>query len=237
MKIRLAGETAVGMLYPRRCPVCFEIIRPKGRLICPGCVKQLSYLQEPLCRHCGTPLEKEEAEYCLGCRTHPRDFAAGVSVFRYASVSRALLAMKYHDKREFADFFAWEIVRRHGKTILAWEPDALIPVPLHALRRLGRGYNQAELLARRIGKELGIPAETGVLRRVHYTSPQRKLTGAQRRKNLEHAFAARRTELRTVVLVDDIYTTGSTAQACTAALLRAGVERVYMVTAACGQSS
>lgn len=234
--MRQAKEAMLGLLYPRRCPVCFEIVAAKGKLVCPECRGKLRYLQEPLCKGCGAQLAKEEQEYCHNCRQHPKSFAAGISLFQYASVSRALLAFKYKDKREYADFFAWELAGKYGTAILQWKPDALIPVPLHPLRRLGRGYNQAEVLAKRLGALLGLPVRSDVLRRVRYTNPQKRLPDSQRRANLQAAFHASPADLQTVVLIDDIYTTGSTAEACTRALRSAGIKTVYVVTVAGGQN-
>lgn len=233
-----AWEQILSVVYPRRCPVCFEIVMPKPARICPGCRGKLHYVGEPRCAKCGKALLRQEEEYCYDCKHHSRDFEKGISLFSYDSVSRALLAMKYHDHREFADFFGEELVRVYGRQINLWQPEALVPVPLHWLRKLGRGYNQAELLAKRIGDLTDIPVRTDLLKRVRYTSPQRKLGSSRRMENLTRAFQGDmgRKPMERVLLVDDIYTTGSTAQACTLALLRAGIKKVYVISVASGNN-
>ena len=108
---------------------------------------------------------------------------------------------------------------------------ALVPVPVHPERMKTRGFNQAEELARRLSDGLGLPVETGILSRNKNTAPQKDLNPAQRLKNLEEAFSAKRPRagLTSVILVDDIYTTGSTVEACSRVLKRAGVSRVYFL--------
>ena len=113
---------------------------------------------------------------------------------------------------------------------MRWQCDCLIPIPLHPSRQKKRGFNQAEEIARRIGEEWSLPIDTKVLIRVKKTRPQKDLDSATRQKNLEDAFIAdkkRAQAYKRVILVDDIYTTGSTMESCAKALLAAGVQQVY----------
>ena len=118
---------------------------------------------------------------------------------------------------------------RWGKTISEMEADCLVPVPLHPTRYRKRGFNQAELLARELGALSGIPVRTDILFREKKTEAQKELTPDQRIRNLQKAFRAdpEKADVSSVILVDDIYTTGSTAEACTRALKEAGVGKVY----------
>ena len=119
----------------------------------------------------------------------------------------------------------------------SWQPDALIPVPLHKSRMRKRGFNQAALVAERMGERLGIPVEEKLLIRVKKTSPQKELNDSARRENLKNAFqlCGNDVKLKRVVLIDDIYTTGSTLDAAAAALLAAGVEKVYFLSICIGR--
>ena len=150
-----------------------------------------------------------------------------------ASISR----FKYHNRREYADFYAEELLRAYGRMLRSWQPDALIPVPLHKSRMRKRGFNQAALVAERMGERLGIPVEEKLLIRVKKTSPQKELNDSARRENLKNAFqlCGNDVKLKRVVLIDDIYTTGSTLDAAAAALLAAGVEKVYFLSICIGR--
>ena len=146
--------------------------------------------------------------------------------------------IKYKNRREYLDFYGSAIAERLGPQIQRLSPDLLIPVPVHPSRRRARGFNQAEELARRLSERLGIPMSAGILFRIRKTSPQKSLTPAERLQNLEHAFSARPhpKEARRILLVDDIYTTGATMEACARALKKNGAQEVYFVTIFIGAS-
>ena len=94
------------LLFPRRCPVCGQIVMPKGSLICPGCVKKLSWVRGPVCKCCGKEIISGTMEYCPDCAAHPRSFSHGMALFNYNEISAPSLAMvKYHDRREYLDFY------------------------------------------------------------------------------------------------------------------------------------
>jgi len=226
-------QSLVDLLYPRRCPVCGRIVVPKGRFICPDCVGELSWVSQPVCKRCGKELPVDTAEYCLDCTRHPRSFEGGRALLNYnRTASRSMAQIKYNNRREYLDFYAEAMARRLGPAIRRMNAQALVPVPVHPSRMKVRGFNQAEELARRLSKKLGIPVNTGLLRRNRNTIPQKDLNPAQRLKNLQEAFVAVRPPagLESVILVDDIYTTGSTVEACARALKGAGIERVYFLS-------
>lgn len=231
-------EIFLDTLYPRRCPVCDDIVMPKGRLICEKCQKKLSYVCQPICKKCGKEVIGEQAEYCPDCLRHPRSFDHGLALLNYNEAARHSMAkIKYNNKRQYLDFYADAISRRFGKLLLRMKADALVPVPIHPSRRRKRGFNQAEELADRIGKQLGIPVCSDLLVRTRKTLPQKELNPAERLKNLEQAFQVQRMvgDIQRVILVDDIYTTGSTAEACTRALCQAGVRQVYVLSVCIGK--
>ncbi len=234
------GETLVSLLFPRRCPVCGGIVLPRGGLICPGCVKELSPVRQPVCAVCGKELEAASRELCGDCMRRPKTFRRNFALMNYnAAASRSMAAIKYKNKREYLDFYAGAICRRYGRQLARLEPDCLVPVPVHPTRLRQRGYNQAELLAERIGKILGLPVCPEALLRTKKTLPQKELGSAERLRNLQQAFEAGRLPegARIVVLVDDIYTTGSTLEACARILVSMGARKVYGLTICIGRGA
>lgn len=221
------------ILYPRRCPVCGKIVPQRGLLICPDCIGKLSWIRQPLCKCCGKEIISENNEYCSDCAGRPRAFDGGMAVINYNELaSRSMALIKYHNKREYLDFYTEAIFRRLAGKIRRLQPDALVPVPVHPARLKKRGFNQAEELARRLSDFLHIPVNTSMLSRGKNTLPQKALSPAERLYNLEKAFIAAKipSSIHTILLVDDIYTTGSTVEACARVLKRNGAEQVYFVT-------
>ena len=157
----------------------------------------------------------------------------GTALWVYTdSLKEAMASFKYEGCYENAAFFAEEFIRFRKEKLLAWKPDFLIPVPLHRHRRWFRGYNQSEILAEEIGKRLHLPVETDVLCRSLDTSPQKQLDDKARYRNMSSAFyvpesASYKLNGKRVVLIDDIYTTGSTLEACAGELKKAGVSEIY----------
>lgn len=221
------------LLFPRRCPVCAGIVMPKGGLICPDCMKKLSWVRRPTCKKCGKEVISGTIEYCHDCTRHKRSFEYGLGLINYNDIaSRSMARIKYGNKREYLDFYAEAMVRKLGPRILSMKADALVPVPVHPSRMKTRGFNQAEDLSRRLSDRLRIPTDASILRRGKNTAPQKSLDASGRLRNLEQAFFVDRLSagIHALILVDDIYTTGSTIEACTRALKKAGVERVYFLT-------
>ena len=246
-RIQKLGSTAWKMfldcLYPRRCPVCGEIVVPKGALICPDCEKQISWVDGAVCQSCGRQLSDETAEYCPDCMRRRHSFDGGIALCNYNDAARTSMAkIKYQGRREYLDYYGQVFVKRLGRKIAGFHPDVLVPVPVHPARKKKRGFNQAEVLAERISEELEqqyhirIPVCPELLSRTKKTLPQKDLSAAERLKNLEGAFEAGTVPpgIRRVLLVDDIYTTGSTADTCAKALKQAGVRKVYIATACIG---
>ena len=223
-------KTILNILFPRRCPVCGEITEPAGSLICPSCFRELSFVKSPTCKKCGKEILNETMEYCEDCISHRHVFEHGVALLNYDEKARAsMVQIKYKNKREYLDFYGAALAARYEKQIRRMQADAIVPVPIHRSRRRRRGFNQAELLAEVMGERLGIPVMPDALVRSKRTLPQKELSAAERLKNLSGAFLAGEIPagVRSVLLVDDIYTTGSTIEACARALRNAGVERVY----------
>lgn len=225
------------MLYPRRCPICKEILLPRDGLICPICEKNLPLIEEPKCKKCGKKITNVEQEYCFDCTCNHHTFQQGVALVTYnESIQKSLADVKYHNIRQNLDYYCEKLAKMYGNKIASWKPDVFLAVPLHPSRKRIRGFNQAEEIAMRLSSHLNIPYDFRVLKRVKKTLPQKELNNKQRKKNMEGAFGVflEGTQYETVILVDDIYTTGCTMQACTDALKLAGVKNVYFITIAIG---
>lgn len=240
---RRAGGLLLESIYPRRCPVCDGIAAPKGALICSECLKQISWVAGPVCKTCGREVPDERTEYCPDCMRRRHIFDRGMSLCNYNQITSGSMArIKYQGRREYLDFYGTAIAERLGRRVAALKADGLIPVPLHPARERKRGFNQAQVLAERIAIEMErlygikISVRNDLLYRRKKTLPQKDLNPEGRLKNLEKAFEAGEipANIRKVLLVDDIYTTGSTADACAKALKKAGVKEVFAVTICIG---
>ena len=236
-------RTILDIIYPVRCPVCGEIVIPKGDKICMACKNKLQYIKEPRCKRCSKPIEQEEKEYCSDCQRKNFHFDKGYSVWIYDDTMKHSIAnFKYHSKKEYAKFYTQEMVGLYGNSIKKFSPDVIVPIPIHRSKYLERGYNQADILARGIGKELCIPVLSNLLVRNKKTLPQKKLSDKERLRNLQEAFQLNEKaancyhkEITKVLLVDDIYTTGSTIETCTNVLKSYGIREIYFIVLCIGK--
>lgn len=225
------------LLWPERCPFCMRAYRTG---ICPECQKKLKplFVTEPRCVQCGKPLHVSEKEYCYDCAEGQHYFDAGSAVWVHKEpVSNSIYQFKYHNQRAFAKEYAKVLVGQFEKEIRRWNPDVLIPVPLHKKRKKKRGYNQAELLAAEIGRLMNLPVETDLVVRTKNTKPQKNQGHRGRKQNLKQAFGLKYRFRKgcTIVVIDDIYTTGNTIDAISFLLKKAGAEKVYFLTISIGQ--
>lgn len=236
-------QAILDIIYPVRCPVCGEIVIPKGDRICPPCKSKLPYIQEPRCLNCSKPIEEEEQEYCSDCRQKSFQYDRGFAVWEYNDIMKMSIAdYKYHSKKEYAIFYVAEMLRLYSDIIRTLEPDVIVPVPLHRSKYRKRGFNQSDIIAKKLGKGLGIPVLSALLLRTRKTRPQKLLNDRQRSVNLSDAFCYNEKEAKRfgkpiskVLLVDDIYTTGSTMEACTRVLKDRGITKVYFITICIGK--
>ena len=211
----------------------------KGLLIHSECEELISYVSEPVCMRCGKELKKSEENeaYCSDCREGGRYFDRGAALINYDSIMiRSMSAIKNRHKREYLDFYGRRIYERLGKKIKAMDIDAFIPVPVHPERKRLRGYNQAEELSLILSRYMNIPSVSDILIRRKKTAALKNLGEGERRKSLNGAFdALRKLEKRErVCIVDDIYTTGSTVEACAKELLAAGASEVFFICVCIG---
>ncbi len=229
-------EYAASLLYPARCPICDQLLGTGGLRMCPACARKVHYLSGPLCCQCGKRLTDREAEYCGDCLRGQHVYTAGRALYEYEDIAPALYRFKYGGCREYAGFFGRELALQLGNYIRSLAPDGLVPVPMYPAKERRRGYNQAELLARALGRELELPVYPRLVCRNRNTRPLKELNYEERVNNLKKAFnlSQNGVKLKTIILVDDIYTTGSTLDQVSAVLLAGCCEKVYFVTLAVG---
>ena len=227
------------LFYPARCPLCDRCIDERFGIACPSCVRQITYVTEPRCKVCGKPLLSDEEELCPDCASTRHRFTQGRAAFVYkGAVRKSMYRFKYANRRRYAAFYAREFVRINGFWLKQMNIEAIVPIPLHKDRQRRRGYNQAALFANVLSELTGIATREDLLSRVKKTVPQKELDSVHRKNNLKNAFKSSEDGLqfKNILLVDDIYTTGSTADAAAAALKKAGADAVYLGCICIGES-
>ena len=191
-------EALVNLVFPRRCPVCDEIVPAGEGMICASCRTIPQYIQEPRCRKCGKQLLEDTALFCSGCIQKKHIFDYGYAVYDYQSMRKSIYRFKYANRCEYASFYAKDICEKLSKEIQLMEADSIVPVPIHA--------------------------------------PQQELGTQERQNNLKKAFniSADVVKLNKTIVIDDIYTTGSTLDAVALELKRHGVRTIYFITLCIG---
>lgn len=186
---------------------------------------------------CGRPVKVEE-EYCEDCKKDVHHFTEGRSIFLYGEIWRqSLVRFKYYGCREYGDFYAKAMYVFGKKYLERWKPELIVPVPLHSRKKRMRGFNQAAYLAERLSSLTGIPWDDQLVQKIRSTRSQKKLNAIQRRQNLKDAYLVKRKiPFFSVLVVDDVYTTGSTMDAMAMCLLEAGAGKVYFLTVCAGRA-
>jgi ComF family protein len=230
-----AGRSVADFLYP---PGCIGCAAPTGdaHALCAACWRQMPFIARPYCERLGTPFAFDSGPGLVSpaAMAAPPDFGRARTVARYEGPARELVhRLKYGDRLDLAPSMgAW--MASAGSEILAGA-DLLVPVPLHRWRLWRRRHNQAAVLAHAVSRVADVPARHDVLARVRSTRPQVGLSRNERAENLRGAFRAGPTAPAAlagvrVVLVDDVMTTGATANAAARVLLRAGAAQVDVLT-------
>lgn len=219
----------VALALPPRCPGCGVVVEADHRF-CAGCWSGLRFLGDPACAGCGAPLAIDQGPgmRCAPCLTTPPMHDGVRAAVAYGPVARDVaLKLKYGGRLALATTMA-RLMHRH----LAADADCLVPVPLHRWRLWTRGYNQSVLIAAALGRMGGLPVLRDTLRRTRATPPLRGLSGRARARAVRGAFIVADPAAvagRSVVLIDDVHTSGATADACASALRRAGAARVTVL--------
>ncbi len=228
------------LLYPRDCFFC-ERPSGEGGYICPECLERLSFHRNPSCTICGAESSLPEgADFiCSECLQKAPSFTRAFIVARYDGAVRDLIhTFKYHRGlwllEDLTRFLVADYLARISPLGLRF--DAVVPVPMQPAKLRVRGFNQAELLARGVAKQLGIPLQTRLLRRVRTgVVSQTRLHREERIRNAAAAYRtahSRRVKGKTLLLIDDVVTTGATCEVCARLLRAAGAEKVYVLALA-----
>jgi ComF family protein len=236
---RRAGGGVLDLLLPPTCAACDMPVQRQGQL-CAACFRLTGFVTEPCCRSCGVPFSATaqggSERLCPGCRAAPPVFGRARAALRYdAQARRLILPFKHADRTELVATLAPHMARA-GAGLLG-EADLLVPVPLHRRRLFQRRYNQAALLARAIGRIAHLPVLPDALLRLRATASLGEKSAEQRTAEVADAFAVRasraaRIEGARVLLIDDVMTSGATANACARVLLAAGAAGVDVLVAA-----
>ena len=220
LTLRRVTEAVAEALLPQRCIVCGRF----GSALHRDCIESLSVAAPPRCGICWAPVRRD-ARQCARCAEHAPAYAHLRAPFRFtAETRRALLEAKFRGVTKLIEPLASAAARA---VPLHWRIDAVVPIPLHRSRERRRGFNQAEIAARVVARDLDVPLARSLLRRVRETPPQASLSAGRRATNLRGAFAVTEEPPERVLLVDDVTTTGSTFDEAAGVLRRAGVATVY----------
>ena len=234
-------RAGLSFLYPEVCEICAtNRVTPDDGFVCSECRKKVRFIQPPYCERCGLPFPGEitTAFECSNCQDVKLHFTAARSAALAADlVLDVIHRYKYKRALWFEPFLAGLLIAQAGPALRREGWDMIVPVPLHGLKEQEREFNQAERLARRLGAATGIPVNARLLRRVTPTRTQTLLSRSERAANVRHAFALREGHSargRSIVLVDDVLTTGATTNACARVLRAAGASQVCVWTVARG---
>lgn len=220
---------AASLVLPPRCPGCGVPVQDDHRF-CAKCWAGLRFLGPPWCAGCNSPFAYDMGEgvRCAPCLADPPRHAGIRAAVAYGDVARHLaLRLKYGGRTGHAETMARAMAR-----LVPDDADLLVAVPLHRWRLWTRGYNQAGLIASAVGRRRGLPVACDALTRTKRTPPLRGLDGRRRAEAVRGVFAVPKRDVvagRSIILVDDVYTSGATANGCTQVLLAAGARSVTIL--------
>ena len=227
------------VLLPPRCAICGAEVDRQG-LLCADCFRQTGFISEPFCARCGVPFGSAALggveRLCPSCRAEPPVFGRARAALRYDAQGRRLvLPFKHADRTEFTAVLVPQMARAGAE--LLGEADVIVPEPLHRWRLFHRRYNQAALLAKALGRIAKRQCVVDALRRIRATASLGEKSATERAAEVAQAFDVRPSrermiQQRKVLLIDDVMTSGATANACAGALLAAGATSVDVLVAA-----
>lgn len=227
-------EKALEWIYPPKCVLCGGLLplEKQSREVCLDCRGEMPWLRGKVCQKCGTPLEGNET-VCTRCKEHLFVFQRAICVFPYGELRKGIKHFKFQEFRHDGVAFG----KLMSEYLLLFYPhiveqvDFMVPVPMYEKKKRRRGFNQSELLAEEISKHTEIPCKNHFLVRTRETTPQSELNPQERWANLQGAFGFTEPEQllgKTVLLIDDIFTTGATANECAKMLYQGGAKVVII---------
>ena len=247
-RIQRLAQAGLDLLYPPHCIACPRSLTSGGNgVFCDACATDIQWIGHARCKRCGDRAGEGLGVIaeCPSCRNHPPAFVlatSAVAQYEAGPLRQAVLSLKFGHALFVTPILARLLAERIRMTKL-WEnsppPVALIPVPLFKKDRRTRGFNQTEELATLLSQELKIPVENGLLKKIRNTAPQATLERAQRLENLKGVFQAdpkraARYKDKSIILVDDVMTTGATMSECARTLNAAGIGAIYAAVVARG---
>ncbi len=240
-----ALKSLIDLIYPPRCPICQAFLQDEVNLVagqdlpfCQACFKDFTEIKSPICSLCGRPFSDgiEQDRVCEDCiRKRPSYDITRAPYLYDGALMTAIHELKYAQRSHLADPLGSLLASFAQAWIGELKRFLIMPVPLHPRRLRARGFNQSLLLARCVASKTGSDLDFLSLRRTRFTKPQTGLTSEERKRNVRKAFEVVKRELvkgRTILLVDDVATTGSTLNECAKALRRAGADRVLCLVLA-----
>lgn len=233
--VKSVAAQAINLVLPPRCVVSGEEVERQG-MLSPGVWAGLDFIADPYCECCGIPFDFDTGiggALCAGCIQSRPEYTMARAALKYNDTSRDLiLGFKHGDQMHAVlAFMPW--LKAAGQEFLG-EADYVIPVPLHGRRLLARRYNQAAIIAQRLGKETGVQVLADGLQRIRNTQTQGHLKSGERAKNVRRAFRVlpklcTKIKGKNIILIDDVYTTGATVNECAKALRKGGAAQIYVL--------
>jgi len=224
----------LNLLFPSHCNICNKKMAQDIDPICLDCFKKIKAVPEPICQICGQPSFQT---ICYQCEKSKPLFTQARAAGIYEGVlKKSIHLFKYQNKRNLSRTLSDLLLRFLVKNLDWLVVDFLVPVPLNKLRLRERGYNQSEFLARELSRLLKIKLSSGNLRRKGISSPQVKSGRKERGKNVAGSFYLNKPKIfynKKILLIDDVFTTGSTANACAQILKEAEVREILVLAVAC----
>jgi competence protein ComFC len=232
-------EQLLNFVYPQEicCTFCSTPMKEAAGVgICAKCASLLTFISDNICSICGRPYPQEYVDdICNECKGRNMHFDGGCTVFEFTGLVQEILhRLKYDGESLLATPMGMLMAYRLKK--MRWDIDFIVPVPLHHERLKIRGFNQSFLMAEVVGRECGIDVLDGILIRERYTESQVNLSRLERIHNVRGAFGVKndtKLKKKSILIVDDIMTTGATLDECSRILKENGASKVYCITAAC----
>lgn len=240
----MALEDIKKFIFPSRCVLCDNVLpygdKLRNEYLCDDCREKLEYIKKPTCKKCGAMISSDKDQYCVRCeREMHESFICGFGLLRYNDyVKESLHKIKYSRRKEYIDFYGKMLAKVYKERFRNINPECFVPVPIHSERLRERNFNQSSVLANVLSRELArydidIPVDENIIFRKKNTRVLNKLDDKDRKIELDDAFTTNdSSHIEKVMIVDDIYTTGSTIEKVAKELKKSGIKEVYFVVVA-----
>ena len=224
----------IKFIFPSECYVCKKCIDTDG--LCEDCISKLEFITKPYCPTCGYPFEfymyDNDSNLCPSCIKKSFNFDMARSVAIYNEMAKnIILPFKHADRTEFANLIAKLMINNYDSFIKS--VDIILPIPIHLFRMIKRKYNQSSLIGNIIAKHYSKPIYYNVLNRIKNTASQGHLGIKERKQNLKNAFSIKHSDKikdKIILLVDDVFTTGTTINECSKILKKYGAKKIFVIT-------